>query len=190
MNSITLGMSGTQQLVDYLEMQHKIALEKISKKEGWLPVENKRVAWIQNPIYFDIGILDWMEEKYGAIVPMDAFGFRTGALIEDVSNEGEVFRGLAKRTLMVPMTHTGASPVEYWMDSAAELFRNYKCDTAIFAGHVGCTHFWAVGKLIKDMIYDEFGVTTLIFDIDALDPRFAGADVIKNRISDFMETVA
>lgn len=189
MNSVTLGMSGTPQLVDFVNMQYKTALDKVQKKEGWLPEEKKRVAWIQNPIYFDIGILDWMEQEYGAIVPMDAFGFRNGALIEDASNPEAVLKGLAKRSLMVPMTHTGSSPVEYWMNAAAELFRNYQCSTAIFAGHVGCTHFWAVGKLLKDMIYDEFGVTTLVFDIDALDPRYASADVIKSRIRDFMETV-
>ena len=189
MNSVALGMSGTPQLVNFLKKQHEDGMEKIKRKEGWLPDEKKRVAWIQNPVYFNIGIVDWMEKEYGAIVPMDAFGWRKAALIDNASDEEAVFKGLAKRSLMVPMTHTGSSPVEYWMESATELFRDYKCNTAIFAGHVGCTHFWAVGKLIKDMIYDKFGVTTLVFDIDALDPRYAGTDVIKSRIGDFMKAV-
>jgi benzoyl-CoA reductase/2-hydroxyglutaryl-CoA dehydratase subunit BcrC/BadD/HgdB len=189
MNSVALGMSGTPQLVDYLKKQQEQALEKIEKKEGRLADEKRRVAWIQNPIFFNIGILDWMEKEFGAIVPMDAFGWRKAALIKDVSDKEAVFKGLAKRSLMVPMTHMGSSPVEYWMQSATELFRDYKCNTAIFAGHVGCTHFWAVGKLLKDMIYDNFGVTTLVFDVDALDPRYVGTDIIQSRIRDFMETV-
>ena len=41
--------------------------------------------------------------------------------------------------------------------------------------------------MIKDMIYDKFGVNTLVFDVDALDPRYAGTDVIKDRVRDFME---
>lgn len=189
MNSVALGMSGTPQLVNFLKKQYEDGLEKVKKKEGCLQDEKKRVAWIQNPVFFNIGILDWLEKEFGAIVPMDAFGWRKAAPIEDVSDEEAVFRGLAKRSLMVPMTHMGSSPVEYWMDSAAELFRDYKCNTAIFAGHVGCSHFWAVGKLLKDWIYDKFGVTTLVFDLDALDPRYVGTDVIKSRIRDFMESV-
>ncbi|MEN6437122.1 MAG: 2-hydroxyacyl-CoA dehydratase family protein [Syntrophobacter sp.] len=189
MNSVALGMSGTPQLVKFLKKQYEDGLEKVRRKEGCLPVERKRVAWMQNPVFFNIGIVDWMEKEFGAVLPMDAFGWRRAALIEDVLDKDAVFEGLAKRSLMVPMTHMGSSPVEYWMESATELFRDYQCDTAIFAGHVGCTHFWAVGKLLKDMIYDRFGVTTLVFDIDALDPRYVGTDVIQNRIRDFMETI-
>ncbi len=189
MNSVALGMSGTPELVKFLKKQYADGLERVENKEGCLKVEKKRVAWMQNPVFFNIGIVDWMEKELGAVLPMDAFGWRKAAIIEDVSDVEAVFEGLGQRSLMVPMTHMGSSPVEYWMDSATELFRDYKCDTAIFAGHVGCTHFWAVGKLLKDMIYDRFGVTTLVFDIDALDPRYVGTDVIQNRIRDFMEAV-
>jgi len=189
MNSVALGMSGTPELVKFLKKQYADGLERVENKEGCLKVEKKRVAWMQNPVFFNIGIVDWMEKELGAVLPMDAFGWRKAAIIEDVSDVEAVFEGLGQRSLMVPMTHMGSSPVEYWMDSATELFRDYKCDTAIFAGHVGCTHFWAVGKLLKDMIYDRFGVTTLVFDIDALDPRYVGTDVIQNRIRDFMEAM-
>ena len=187
MNSIALGMSGSPQLFNYLNRQYEIGFENVRKNAGWLSDEKKRIAWIQNPIYFDIGITDWLEKEYGAIVAMDAIGFRKAIPINNLENEENVFAGLAKRSLMAPMNHTGKSPVEYWMESTSEVIRDYKCDMAIFAGHVGCTHYWAVGKLIKDMIYDNFGVKTLVFDVDALDPRYAGKDVVKDRIRDFME---
>ncbi len=189
MNAVALGMTGSPQLVDFLKTQRDVGREKIRKKEGHLPEEKMRVAWIQNPIFFDFGIMDWLEEEYGAMVTMDAFGFRKEVLIKDASDEESVFTGLAKRSLMTPMTHVGSSPVEYWMESATEILRDYKCDTAIFAGHVGCTHNWAVGKLIKDMIYDKFGITTLVFDVDALDSRYAGTEAIKGRLRDFMEII-
>ena len=56
MNSIALGMSGSPQLLNYLTRQYEIGLENTRKKEGWLSDEKKRIAWIQNPIYFDIGL--------------------------------------------------------------------------------------------------------------------------------------
>ena len=187
MNSIALGMSGHPELLNYLKVQYEIGLENVRKNVGWISGEKKRIAWIQNPVYFDIGIMDWLEKEHGAVVAMDVIGFRKSLPIDDPEDEENVFVGLAKRSLMAPMTHTGKSPVEIWMESAAEVIRDYRCNMAFFAGHVGCTHYWAVGKMIKDMIYDKFGVNTLVFDVDALDPRYAGTDVIKDRVRDFME---
>ena len=187
MNAVALGMTGSPQLVEFLRRQRDVGIAKKRKNEGHLPEEKMRVAWLQNPIFFDFGVMDWMEKEYGAVVAMDTFGFRKEVPIQDPSDEAEVFRGLAKRSLGTPMTHVGASPVEYCLESVAELFRDYKCNVAIFAGHVGCTHNWAVAKLIKDMIYDEFGITTLVFDVDALDPRYASSETIKGRIRSFLE---
>ncbi len=187
MNSIALGMSGSPQLVDYLKTQYEMGLANVNKNVGWLAEEKKRIAWIQNPLYFDIGIMDWLEKEYGALVAMDVIGFRKAIPIDDPEDEQSVFTGLAKRALRAPMTHTGKSPVEYWMEAATEVIGDYKCDLALFSGHVGCTHYWSVGKLIKDMIYDKFGVQTLVFDVDALDPRYTGTDVVRTRIRDFME---
>ena len=121
MNAVALGMIGSPHLVNFLEMQLKLGLEKVGEKKGWLAEEKRRVAWIQNPIFFDFGVMDWLEEEYGAVVIMDAFGFRKAAPIEDAQNRGEVFKGLAKRSLMTPMTHVGSSPVEYWMESTTEI---------------------------------------------------------------------
>ncbi|MBC8392019.1 MAG: 2-hydroxyacyl-CoA dehydratase, partial [Deltaproteobacteria bacterium] len=189
MNAVALGMTGSSQLVDFLKAQRDVGREKVRRKEGYLPEEKMRVAWIQNPIFFDFGVMDWMEKEYGAMVTMDAFGFRKDVPIKDTSDKAKVFKGLAKRSLMTPMTHVGSSPVEYWMESTAEILRDYKCNAAIFAGHVGCSHNWAVGKLIKDMISDKFGITTLVFDVDALDPRYASSETIKDRIRNFMEII-
>lgn len=189
MNAVALGMTGSPQLVDFLRMQHDIGREKVRRNEGHLSEEKIRVAWIHNPILFDFGIYDWMEKEYGAIVPMDAIGFRDDVPIKNTSDEAMVFKGLAKRSLMKPMTHVGSSPVEYWMESATEVLRDYKCDAAIFAGNVGCTHNWAVAKLIKDMIYDKFSITTLVFDVDIIDSRYAGSEAIKGKIKNFIEVI-
>lgn len=189
LNGIFLSMIGGPELVDFLRAQYHAGKEKAEKKEGHLTEEKIRIAWIQNPIAFDLGILDWMEKEFGAIVTMDAFGFRKSCPIEDSSDEAKVFKGLAKRLLRIPMIHGSAGPAEIWMESVTEIVREYKCDAAIFAGHVGCKHTWAVGKLIKDMIYDQFRIPTLVFDVDALDPRYTGSETIKSRIKNFMEII-
>ena len=189
MNGIFLSMVGSPKIVDFLRTQLDMGREKVKKKEGHLAEEKTRLAWIQNPISFELGILDWLEKEFGAIVTMDAFGFRKAVLINDTSDEEKVLKGLAERLLKIPMIHGTAGPTEYWLDSVNEILSEYKCDAAIFAGHVGCKHTWAVGKLIKDMITDKFNIPTLVFDVDALDPRYTMPDVVRAKIKDFMEIV-
>jgi benzoyl-CoA reductase/2-hydroxyglutaryl-CoA dehydratase subunit BcrC/BadD/HgdB len=189
LNGNFLNMIGSPELVNFLRAEYNMGREKVERKEGHLAEEKIRIAWIQNLIFFDLGILDWMEKEYGAIVPMDAFGFRESCPIEDTSDEEKVFKGLAKRLLRIPMIHGTSGPAEFWMESVTEIVREYKCDAAIFAGHVGCKHTWAVGKLIKDMIFDKFGIPTLVFDVDSLDPRYTGPEIIKYRIKNFLEII-
>jgi len=55
---------------------------------------------------------------------------------------------------------------------------------------VGCKHAWAVGKLVKDMVTDQFGIPILVFDVDAMDPRYASPEAIRARIKGFMEIIS
>lgn len=189
MNGIFGSMIGSIELVEFLQTEYEMGKAKAEKGKGHLPHEKIRIAWIQNPISFDLGILDWMESTFGAMVTMDAFGFRRVVPIEDTSSEEQMLRGLGERSLKIPMVHGSAGPIEYWMESVTEICGEYTCNAAIFAGHVGCKHTWAVGKLIKDMISDKYGIPTLVFDVDALDPRYTQPETIRERIKYFLETV-
>ena len=40
-------------------------------------------------------------------------------------------------------------------------------------------------KLVKDRIYDELGIPTLIFELDLMDPRVTSMDRIKAQFDDF-----
>jgi benzoyl-CoA reductase/2-hydroxyglutaryl-CoA dehydratase subunit BcrC/BadD/HgdB len=189
LNEIFGIMTGSQEIIDFLRTEYDIGKGKVERKEGHLTEEKYRVAWIQNPIWFDVGIYDWLEKEYGAIVTMDAFGFQKSLPIDDPRDEREVFKGLGKRLLRQPMIHGSSGPTEYWIELVTGIIKDYQCNAAIFAGHVGCKHTWAVGKLIKDIISDQFGIPTLVFDVDALDPRYKRSEGIKNGIKNFMETI-
>ena len=71
------------------------------------------------------------------------------------------------------------------MTAMIDLCRRYRADAAIFAGHVACKGNWPIMKLVKDRIYDELGIPTLIFELDLMDPRVASMDSIKAQFEDF-----
>ncbi|WP_094607526.1 Benzoyl-CoA reductase subunit B [Sporomusa silvacetica DSM 10669] len=190
LNELFGAMVGSPEIIDFLEAQYKIGKEAADKKEGCLEGEEKfRIMWLQNMIWSNVGILDWLEKEYGAVVIMDAFGYQASYLINDPWNEDEVFIGLAKRMLGAPMTHGASGPVEPWMELVERAITDYKCNVSFFAGHVGCKHTWAAGKLIKDMVYNKFGMSTLTFDLDAVDRRYKGEDAIKETIKEYMDTL-
>lgn len=190
LNELFGAMAGSPEIIDFLDVQYKIGKEMADKKQGCVRGEEKfRIIWMQNMLWSNVGILDWLEKEYGAVVIMDAFGYQTSYQIEDPWNEKEVYIGLAKRMLGAPMTHGASGPVEPWLELVENAVVDYKCNAAIFAGHVGCKHTWAAGKLIKDMVYDKFGIPTLTFDVDAVDNRYKGEDVIKESIKEYLETL-
>lgn len=189
LNQVIGVMIGSGEIVEFLKAQYAMGKKKIERNEGWVQEEKFRIAWIQNPIWFDAGVYDWMEKQYGAVVTMDAFGNQESLPAMNLWDDKEVYKALGKRVLRYPMMHRSSGPVEFWMEAVSQIITEYRCNAAVFAGHVGCKHTWAVAKVIKDMISDRFGIPTLTFDVDGLDPRYRGSESIKKTIKNFMEMI-
>lgn len=190
LNEFFGAMVGRPEILDYLENEYKLGKAMADKGRGVVRGnENYRIVWLQNLPWYNVGILDWLEREYGAVVTMDAFGYLNSLQIEDPWNKEEVYKGLARRMLGTPMTHGSAGPVEGNLKIAEQGITEYKSNLAFFAGHVGCKHTWAVGKLIKDTIYEKYGIQTLTFDLDCVDSRYKSPEVVKETIREFMETI-
>ena len=84
------------------------------------------------------------------------------------------------------MTRECGGPWENYLTAAIDLCRDYKADAAIFAGHVACKANWPIMKLVKDRIYDELEIPTLIFELDLMDPRIASMETIKDQFDAFL----
>ncbi len=115
---------------------------------------------------------------------MSNFGI---APIEDPSDISSIFRGLAGKTMNMPMGKECRGPWEYFGDTAVRMCRDYKPDAAIYAGHVACKNAWGISKLIKDRIEDELDLPCLLFEVDIFDPRITSLEAMKTRLADFFE---
>ena len=183
LNMLFGAMVGSPALIDFLQTEYQIGKENADNHIGCVKgEENFRVFWCQNMVWSNVGLTDWLEKEYGAVVMMDSFGNQHSYQIDDPWNEEEVYLGLAKRMLGAPMTHGAAGPVEPWLELVERAVIDYHCNAAVFSGHVGCKHTWAANKLIKDMVYDKFGIPTLTFDVDAVDRRYVADEVIKEKL--------
>jgi benzoyl-CoA reductase/2-hydroxyglutaryl-CoA dehydratase subunit BcrC/BadD/HgdB len=190
LNELFGSMLGSQAMIDFLRAEYAVGKAALDKKQGVTRGEEQfRLIWLQNMLWSNVGIMDWLEKEYNSVVIMDGFGYKGTNIIEDVRDEEQVFLGLAQRCMNIPMIHGASGPAQPWIELVDNTIREFKINASMFVGHVGCKHTWAAGKLIKDYVQDTFGIPTLTFDIDAIDMRYKSTDEIKVIISEYMDTL-
>lgn len=153
--------------------------------------EKHRATLLQNMIWSSAGIMDWMEQEHQTVTVMDAFGFQGGGgfLYQNLDDQEDCFRVLAKRMQSNPMIHGASGPTENYLYLVDKIFQDYDPDVSLFLGHIGCKHTWASAKIVTDMIQDKYGIPSLYLDLDGIDGRYKSLDTMKTQISEYMDTV-
>jgi len=180
---------GTPELLAYVRRMRDWARERVARGQGQLQEERLRLGWVQIPIYFNTSICDWLEQEYGAVAPMDLLNNYQTIVIDDPGDPQQVYQGLAQRMLRMTMGQVSRGPSQYYIQSALEVCRDYKADVAVASGHLGCKQMWGAFQLVKDVLADELGIPTFIYDCDHLDPRVVSLDQIKARFEEFFSTL-
>lgn len=189
LNEMIACMSGHPDMLKFMETQYKMGKMLADKGIGACKEERYRVSWLQNIVWANAGLLDWMEKTYGAVMVMDGFGYQKGILFDgDYSPEHAKYI-IAKKALHVPMIHGAAGPAEHYIDLVENIMAEYSVNVSMFIGHVGCKHTFAASKMVTDMIQEKFGIPTLTVDLDSVDLRYKSIDEVKASISEYMETV-
>jgi benzoyl-CoA reductase subunit B len=185
--------AGTQDCVDYCTWTRDKAADMVKRKTGPLQemygVEEKyRVVWIYIPIFWELLLYDWMERKLGAVTVMDLMGYNIAQPV-DLSSTDSIFTGLARTILDIPMGYQSRGPAEYYLDYLLHIVKKYKADCAIYGGHMGCKHSWGIANLLKDELYKQTGIPTLLFEVDTMDPRQVTSKIIRQKLKTFFTEV-
>ncbi|MGM9526871.1 MAG: 2-hydroxyacyl-CoA dehydratase family protein [Oscillospiraceae bacterium] len=191
LNEMAGFLPGTQMLVDMLKTQLEMGemLADMGMTATKCPEEKYRVCLMQNMLWSNTGIMDWMEKTYGAITVMDGFGYQEGVIFDDLDNWERVKYQTAQMMLFAPMIHGATGPTDYWLKVIDKMYEEYSVNVSIFMGHVGCKHTWASGKIVTDYIQEKYGIPTLYVDVDAVDPRYKSNDELRAQIGEYMESV-
>ena len=182
---LILGLCGTRELVEYLEKKIEAVQDRVRRLEG-RPKENVRLVWIYGAPVFDYSLFAHIEAKYGAYSVGNMNNNFVMKPVEDLSSIDSILMGLAAKTMKLPMGRECGGPWENYVTAMIDLCRRYRADAAVFAGHVACKANWPIMKLVKDRIYDELEIPTLIFELDLMDPRIASMETIKEQFDAFL----
>jgi benzoyl-CoA reductase/2-hydroxyglutaryl-CoA dehydratase subunit BcrC/BadD/HgdB len=189
LNEMITSLQGHPAMAEFMKTQYEMGKAIADKGFGAVKEEKHRVSWLQNMLWSDVGTIDWMEKKYGAVLIMDGFGFQETVLFDDMKDHDAVKIVMARRSMDVPMIHGAAGPAENYTNMIDNIMGEYNIDVSMFVGHVGCKHTWAAAKIVTDMIEDKYGLPTLTMDIDAIDGRYKSTEEIRATISEYMETI-
>ena len=191
LNEMAGFLGGTQMLVDMLKTQFEMGemLIDMGMTATKCPEERYRAVLMQNMLWSNSGIMDWMEKTYGCITVMDGYGYQEGVIFDDLDDWDLIKKQIGMMMLHTPMIHGATGPTEYWANIIDKMYDEYSVNVSIFMGHVGCKHTWASGKIVTDMIQEKYGIPTLYVDVDAIDPRYKSNDELRAQIGEYMESV-
>lgn len=181
-NGILATSAGSEEAVRYFETHYQEIKERVDRREGVIPQERHRLAWWASYPYFDIDIVDWIANEYGAIVVADMFD----SLIfgEEALDTSDPLRYMAMRVLSHSLTKV-CGPYEGVADKLVQSCKERNIEAAIYLTHMGCKHLCSLSHMVRDAMKDQLGIPTLILDADTLDHRVVSSAQLRNRISEF-----
>ncbi len=183
--------AGREETVPFFQIARDTAKDLVAKGQGAFENQRVRSLWLYSGIYYDMEIWRWME-KVGMVYLQDCFSWFPDKII-DTSTIDTMIDGLAERTFNMPMTkqHKGSwdSP-EGWAEDMLFLAKELKADCTVFSGHLACKQAWGAYRLMRDMFKSELGIPSLRLESDILDRRITPVSVLKERIEEFVSTIA
>jgi benzoyl-CoA reductase/2-hydroxyglutaryl-CoA dehydratase subunit BcrC/BadD/HgdB len=183
--------AGRKETVPFFQIARDTAKQLVEQGKGAFPNQRVRSLWLYSGIYYDMEIWSWLEEA-GVVYLQDCFSWFPDKII-DTSTIDTMIDGLAERTFNMPMTkqHKGAwDAPDGWAEDMLFLARELKADCTIFSGHLACKQAWGAYKLMRDMFMEELGIPSLRLEADILDRRVTPVSVLKERIEEFVSTIA
>jgi benzoyl-CoA reductase/2-hydroxyglutaryl-CoA dehydratase subunit BcrC/BadD/HgdB len=176
--------SGTEEFLRYLQQYLEEIREKVAKGTGAAQEEKYRILFLYLGPYFDMDILDWMEEEHGAMVVMDALS--TWSFNEPMDPRQPI-ESLAKKLYYRAVARQFLGPLNPFIEETLRDAHEFKADGAIFFGNIGCNQGCTTSRPLRDALQKQLNLPTLIIDVDNIDPTFSPAEEVKEKLEGFFE---
>jgi benzoyl-CoA reductase subunit B len=165
-----------------------ITRKQVKDGEGIVPDERIRLLWFDVPALWLSELTEWLKQEWGACIVMDMMGYSPHSLI-DTSSEESIFRGLARRNLYeLPMVRQVRGTVDTLTNDLVQVVREYKIDCVVWPAHMGHKDGSASIGIMRQ-VCRSIGVPFLPLGIDLFDRRYTSIDSLKEKFSEFFETM-
>jgi benzoyl-CoA reductase/2-hydroxyglutaryl-CoA dehydratase subunit BcrC/BadD/HgdB len=172
-------LTGTKEAVEYYLKLRDEVKDLVDRKQGVIAEEKYRLLWDMIPIWYDLGLFSYLEER-GALVVCDIYARTFSGRMDNI----DPFLALADRYVGMPYLRAGLKGRTIIFK---ELIQEYQVDGAIFASNRTC-RLVSIGQL--DMIRslgEDLGIPIATFQTDMTDPRMYNREEVLDILDSFLD---
>jgi len=173
-----LCVPGTRLAVEFYERLRDEVRERVKNGVGVVEAERFRLVWDNLPLWFNLGIFEYLN-SLGAVVVAETFSHVWAGSLDP----SKPYESLARKYL----PNFANSSVERKIDLMISLVGDFGADGVILATNWGCRMMSVGETIVKDVVYKRLGVPSLILDADSSDWRNYNEAQAKARIEAFIE---
>ena len=174
---------GTRIAVDFLEAALDEVRERAKSGVGVIPEEKARLFWDNIPLWYNLGLFNYFEEK-GVVVAAETYSAAWSIRLDP----DRPLESLALKSLWsYPMV--SCVSMNRRKDMVLKACREYKLDGAVFHSNKSCAPITLGQMDIKRALDRELGLPSVVIDADHMDARSFSAAQVQNRIDAFIEMV-
>jgi benzoyl-CoA reductase/2-hydroxyglutaryl-CoA dehydratase subunit BcrC/BadD/HgdB len=172
-------LAGKKEAVEFYNELYDEISELAKRKEAAVPNEKYRLLWDLFPIWYNLNLFKYIEEK-GGVVVADVYATTFGGRV-DISRP---FEGLAERYVGNPLLSYG---VQQKTELYKQMIKEYHVDGVVFHSNRSC-RMASMGQYdVKQGIYEDIGIPGAIFESDFVDPRSYSDEQVKDVLDSFFE---
>jgi benzoyl-CoA reductase/2-hydroxyglutaryl-CoA dehydratase subunit BcrC/BadD/HgdB len=178
---------GHPKAVEYLEGLRDELKERVANGVQAANPERFRYIFDVSCPYFDMGLLELAQRKYGAVVVADHIA-RWRGTGEWMTDPDDPVGNLANKQ-QFNLGNENYQPGVEWRDQVLALAQKTRADAAIFWNNIGCRTGASMNRILKDNLERKLGIPSLVVDCDILDPTYTPRPVIEEQMDAFFEMV-
>ncbi|HUV52973.1 MAG TPA: 2-hydroxyacyl-CoA dehydratase family protein [Dehalococcoidia bacterium] len=171
-------LKGTKEAVEFYKQLRDEVKMRVDNKVGFVPNEKFRLVWDMFPIYHNMRLLNYFAE-FGAAFVTDLYGNAFSGRL----NVADPYGSLADRYLSFFMRAASWGKAELYK----KRIKKYHVDGIVFHSNRCCRCFTAEQPDIGNILRDELGLSSLMFEGNMVDPRGYDDTQVKAKIESFIE---
>ncbi|GAW93802.1 2-hydroxyacyl-CoA dehydratase subunit D [Calderihabitans maritimus] len=171
-------LPGTQEAVDAYEQLCREVAERAKKKKGVLPEERHRLLWDNIPLWYNLGLYNYFEER-GSVFVIESYSTTWSGRVDP----DDPLTGLARKCSKIWLN----SSLEIKINNTLKLAREYHVDGAILHSNRSCKSY-SIGQVdIQNALKEHLGIPSIILEADMADVGKYADGPVKTRIDAFLE---
>jgi benzoyl-CoA reductase/2-hydroxyglutaryl-CoA dehydratase subunit BcrC/BadD/HgdB len=163
-------MPGTKLADEFYTKLRAEVKERMEKKIGIVKEEKFRLVWSGIPFWYNMGLINYFEERGGVVVIDTAYG-------------------CAAQTSGNPNREPARWGINGMVGSVVKALVDYNCDGAVLSYTPTCRALYVNQMEIQNTLMEELGAPSILLESDMVDPSSFNEAQTMSRIDAFIEVV-